>query len=219
MPTAILIKDSKNGCSVTYVNQLDLGGQAPHWVMNIAIKKNLDLTFKMQQHFLQRLGRGGEGGDGGRTKIGAEDAKTLGYHFIAVITQKKKSNEADVVADFVQRYYVMKGLKEEYDWIEVMFVEIAKMRFKKMGNAVNDPLVRLSHKGARVIGRNFAHALRQRKTAAAGVDQWRVKYPAVRELMKREPWFQVSEGERVRGGRGGAPSWLTTTLVRSLRRK
>ena len=83
------------------------------------------------------------------------------------------------------------------------------MRFKKTGNTVKDPLVRLSHKKARVIGRNFAHALRQRKTAAAGVDQWRLKYPAMRQLMQKEPWVEVGwcvylivgrEGEKEEGG-------------------
>ena len=75
MPTVMLIKQSKEGCcKVTYINKLDLGGSVPAWVMNIALNRNLDLTFKIQQHFLQKLGKGsGDGAD-----ISAEDAQTLG---------------------------------------------------------------------------------------------------------------------------------------------
>ena len=123
--------------------------------------------------------------------ISAQDAKTLGLHFMALVAQKKKKTEAEIVADFVQQYTAIRELKKKYEWIEVLMVEIARMRFKMRGNAVNVPLIRLSYKGARVIGKNFAHALRQRKTAAAGVDQWRLKYPAMRQLMQKEPWVEV----------------------------
>ena len=187
-PSVLIIKENRPGfCEVTLVSQLDIGGSVPIWLTNLWIQKNLGLTFKIQQHFLQQLGKGEEGGK----DISAGDAKTLGLHFMALVAQKKKKTEAEVVADFVQGYSAVKELKEKYEWIEGLLVEVARMRFKKTGNTVNDPLVRLSHKKARVIGRNFAHALRQRKTAAAGVDQWRLKYPAIRGLMEKEPWFEV----------------------------
>ena len=192
MPVVMLIKESRDGrCKVTYINHLDLGGSVPAWVMNIALKRNLDLTFKIQQHFLQQIGNGGVGVN----EIGAEDAKTLGLHFMALVAQKKKKTEVEVVADFVQRYTAVRELKVNYEWIEGLLVQVARMRFKKTGNTVKDPLVRISHKKARVIGKNFTHCIRQRKTAAAGVDQWRLKYPAIRELMEKERWYQVRRGK------------------------
>ena len=64
-----------------------------------------------------------------------------------------------------------------------------------LNNSLSDPktintkLDNLSNKEAMFMGRSLSSALRERKVAEAGVDQWMQQYPALIELSKSSKFF------------------------------
>ena len=46
-----------------------------------------------------------------------------------------------------------------------------------------------TYEQATQIGKNLAPALRSKKLASAGIDQWKVQNRAVKELMEKHVWF------------------------------
>ena len=65
-----------------------------------------------------------------------------------------------------------------------------------LNNRISDPqvidtkLVNLSKVEAMVVGKSLSTALKARKTAEAGVEQWRVQYPSMVELCETEVFFK-----------------------------
>ena len=68
-------------------------------------------------------------------------------------------------------------------------------RVRAAAVAKNRPVLtqlnRLRESEARVIGNNLMPALKSRKTAQAGVEQWSVENRAVEELFIKYPWMKA----------------------------
>ena len=82
------------------------------------------------------------------------------------------------------------GLKEftkSNPWFPSLVVGMLSNWIKDVN--VNSKLRNLSNKEAQSIGQSFSSALRARKVAEAGVDQWVHQYPAVVELCKENSFF------------------------------
>ena len=106
-----------------------------------------------------------------------EDAlkKDLGTLLMFKVSNRKKKTVEEAVDLFVRQNIPCYRLANEYPWITSMLEEIVMMKFKKTGNQVLTKLDDMTEEKARTIGKNFTHALRQRRSPAAGVDQWRLK--------------------------------------------
>jgi hypothetical protein len=66
---------------------------------------------------------------------------------------------------------------------------------------VSTKLECLSEKEARRMGKSLLKALRARKTAGAGVLQWKNQNPSMEELFEKYPWMEemvLTMGEEVR---------------------
>ena len=75
----------------------------------------------------------------------------------------------------------LKELTEQFPWIEQMLVEILQNKLS-LAKPVNEPLEKITPKMARTIGRGLSSSLRARKFTRAGVDSWRLLYPAIKEV-------------------------------------
>jgi len=94
------------------------------------------------------------------------------------------------VRDVVEKHREgLKKLSIEYDWLVGFLEEVVKGKWVTSGS-VSTKLECLSEKEARKIGRSLMPALKQRKTAEAGLHQWKMQNQSVVELFERYDWVE-----------------------------
>ena len=107
----------------------------------------------------------------------------FGGHILGSATVRNQGVEETILA-----CRSLRELKERYKWLPTLLKRIRAGDF-----AANRPqrkkLVALSELEARVVGNNLMPALKSRKTAAAGVQQWRGQNPSMDELLIEYPWL------------------------------
>jgi len=77
----------------------------------------------------------------------------------------------------------------ECDWLAGFLEEVVRGRWVRSGS-VSTKLACLSEKEARKIGRSLMPALKQRKTAIAGLHQWKMQNRSMVELFERYNWVE-----------------------------
>ena len=102
-------------------------------------------------------------------------------------TNMKKPRRA--VADIVEKHAGLKELSEEYPWLRA-FLEEAVGTDLHLRKETGTKLDCMSEKEARRIGKSLAPSLRARKTANAGVFQWKNQNRSVKQLFKQHGWFE-----------------------------
>jgi hypothetical protein len=178
MPNATLIKEIKPGvCRIVYVNQTDAGGRVPVAVMNRALLRNLALTHKVKEHFLSR--RGLEEWD-------EEYGEAVGEVLVTKTDAEKhqKKGQTGVEARVEAMMVAHKGLKElrqKHEWIEVLLKKVVANKLRPAGDS-KVKLCNMSEKEASVVGGALASCIAANLTAHAAVDEWILRYPAMREL-------------------------------------
>jgi hypothetical protein len=112
----------------------------------------------------------------------------------------------------VKRSRALSEVARVYPWIVILLKRVRSGDFA-VNKSITIKLECISDKEARIIGNNLMPALRARKTARAGVYQWRNQNNAMNELLMKFPWLTetfeelgegvVKTGETERGpGRG-----------------
>ena len=104
------------------------------------------------------------------------------------------------MAHIVKLHKGLSELSQEFPWI-VAFLEEVLLGGLHRNKAVSTKLDCLSEAEARKIGKNLPGALRARKTADAGIYQWKNQNPSMVELFEKYPWVEemvLTMGEEVR---------------------
>jgi len=83
----------------------------------------------------------------------------------------------------------LKKLSVEFDWLTGFLEEVVRGKWVRSGR-VSTKLECLSEKEARKIGRSLMPALKQRKTALAGLHQWKMQNRSMVELFERYDWVE-----------------------------
>ena len=107
--------------------------------------------------------------------------------------------EDEQVREVIMKSKALMAVNSKYSWITILI-----QRARRGAVAVNHPvstcLASLEEREARIVGNNLMPALKKNKTAAAGVDQWRMQNKAIDELLAEFPWmkgFFIAIGQSV----------------------
>jgi hypothetical protein len=172
-------KISDNETRVQYAIHPDWGGARSSWLFNRYISSDLGLVTRIQQYFLEL--RTLEEYDGG-------DGKVLGLRLMHPGgTNNNKPWLA--VNDIVAKHRGLAKFARKFPWLNTFLQEAVKGRMT-FASSVSTKLECLSEAEAGTIARSLAPALRQRKTAAAGVYQWSRQNRSMIELFERHKWME-----------------------------
>jgi len=179
-PNAMRIK-RKNDEETTleYVIHPDAGGHVPSFIMNRYLGSNLGRVTEIQEYFLEL--RKMEDYD-------ADDGKALGVRLMHPGGEKGKKPWRKV-RDVVEKHFGLKKLSIELDWLVGFLEEVVRGKWV-MAESVSTKLECLSENEARKIGRSLMPALKQRKTALAGLHQWKMQNRSMVELFEKYKWVE-----------------------------
>ncbi len=186
MPVACRITDVSNGfCKAVYVNKLDMSGDLPKVAHNFFINLSLAVTSRAQRHF-QRL-RQFEDWDG-------EDGKSIAEFMLMKVKEEthRKKGESKVCLRMRVLFREMDGLRalrERHVFVEAMMTKVIECRLRPAKDVARR-LVILSIKDGETIGSAFAGALATNTLPESAVDEWIVRYPALKEIDMVYVWFR-----------------------------
>jgi hypothetical protein len=175
-PAAFKIKEIKPGvCRITYVNQLDLGGSVPVWVMNFYIARNLSLTYRIQSYFQSKRGLEDE-----------EDGKATAEMLMVKTDAEKHPGKGETKVEarmrvMMENHKGLKDLGQKHEWFEVLLAKVVANKLWPAGDS-KAKLCNMSAKEANVIAGALASCIAANLTAPAAVDEWILRYPAMGEL-------------------------------------
>jgi len=179
-PSAMRIKRKGDRETILeYVIHPDAGGLVPSFIMNRYLGSNLRCVTEIQEYFLEL--RKMEDYD-------ADDGKALGMRLMHPGGEKRKK-PWQKVRDILGRHRGLKKLSVEFDWLTGFLEEVVRGKWVRSGR-VSTKLECLSEKEARKIGRSLMPALKQRKTALAGLHQWKMQNRSMVELFERYDWVE-----------------------------
>jgi len=162
-----------NFCRITLIINLNLGGLIPAFVTATFLKQSLEMAVNLRRYF-QEARRMEDYDD--------EDGKAIGLRLVHPLG-------SETISEVVQAHSGLKELARQYAWFEVLLKQIVSGRlfFK---SSVDTKLVSLSASEARKIGRNLMACLRARKTAEAGLFEWKNQNRSMVELFERHSWVE-----------------------------
>jgi hypothetical protein len=176
-------------CRITYVNQLDMGGRVPVWVMNFYVVKNLSLTYRIKAHFqgLRVL-----------EEFDWRDAEAMADMLMVKTDAETHHRKGETmvearVREMMKKQKGLKELGEKHEWFEVLLAKVVENKLRPAKDS-KTKLSNMSAKEAKVIGRALASSIAANLTAHAAVDEWILRYPAMGEL-EREYVREQSERE------------------------
>ncbi|GMH76095.1 hypothetical protein TL16_g06968 [Triparma laevis f. inornata] len=117
----------------------------------------------------------------------AVDGKALGHDLLWKVATSKKRFER--LKEVGEKSRGMKEILEIFPWFNFMMVTVFE-GYLHLNRVVDTKLCCVSDAEATQIGKNLLPALKSKKLAEAGVDQWRVQNRAVKELMENHTWFE-----------------------------
>jgi len=178
-PSAMKIKrENDKETTIEFVVHLDAGGLVPSFIMSRYLGSNLRRVTEIQEYF-QELRK--------MEDYEAADGKALGVRLMHPGGEKGKK-PWQKVGDVMEKHQ-LKKLSLEFDWLGGFLEEVVRGRWVTSGS-VSTKLECLSENEARKIGRSLMPALKQRKTALAGVHQWKMQNRSMVELFERYDWVE-----------------------------
>ena len=131
--------------------------------------------------------------------FGKKDGIVAGFNFISVLQEGKLANiegeldDETVISHAVALVILNNGALTEvaghHPWFNRLLEGMLDESFALSFSAVNTSMLTLTHDEAHIIGRKLVKALKGKKTATGGVDQWRLEHPAMMEMSERYPFF------------------------------
>jgi len=181
VPVALKIKEiSKDLCKVIYVSHLQNANTIGYNV-NATLPLVVSVPRDLREYFLATRTLG---------DYDEDDGRALG---LALYFTKKKNMKYkklwEVCESFGTSNVGMKALFIEYPWLLLLLQEIVKGRLH-LAKSVSTQLKCISEAEARKIGSSLSPALRQRKTAEAGLYQWKMQNPCMVELFEEHPFME-----------------------------
>ncbi|GMI27081.1 hypothetical protein TeGR_g8001 [Tetraparma gracilis] len=172
---------SSDVCRITLVNQLNMGGDLPTFMVNYMIRQSMAITTNILYKFQEE-----------RTlqQYDSTDGRAIGNRLIApYLGGKKVKKPSKLVHETADKHRGLKEVSDKYPWFKAWLTELVKGQLRFVGG-VDSKLDCLTLGEARQIGMSLPKALRQRKTPEAGVYQWEKQNPAMIELFKEFPWTE-----------------------------
>jgi len=117
-----------------------------------------------------------------------EDGRALGVRLMHPGGERRKGRGGKV-RWVVEKHIGLKELNMECRWLVGFLEEVVRGRLWFSGT-MDTKLDCLSEKEARLIGRSLMKALRARKTAEAGLYQWKMQNRSMVELFERYGWME-----------------------------
>jgi hypothetical protein len=179
-PSALKIsRVSDSETRIAYIIHPNWGRSGAMWLFDRFVAARLERVSKLQQHFLEL-----------RTMehYDAVDGKALGTRLMypGGDTSLKPWEK---VGDIVRKHRGLVKLLREFPALVALLQEIVKGKLV-MAGSVSTKLECLSEAEARKIGRSMAPALKSRKTAEAGLYQWKHQNASIVELCEKHPWVE-----------------------------
>jgi hypothetical protein len=118
--------------------------------------------------------------------------------------EKNRKAPSKIVPEIVKMHKGLSELAEEYPWIVAFLKEAVRGRLS-MAQSVSSALECVTEAEAKQMGKSLAKALRARKTAKAGVYQWKRQNRSMKKLFKKYPWVEemvTTMSEEVRAASG-----------------
>ncbi|GMI28253.1 hypothetical protein TeGR_g4924, partial [Tetraparma gracilis] len=181
-PLSMRISDEASGFTkIQLVINLDLGGTVARLgpILRSVVASELRYAEGIQQYFLQLREK---------ADFDEVDGRALGYRLIYPDAENR-SAPRKAVARIFKLHKGLSQLAQEFPWIVALIEEVVSGRLS-MALAVKTKLECLSELQARDMGKSLSKALRARKTADAGVYQWKNQNPSMVELFKKYPWVE-----------------------------
>jgi len=170
---------------VSYAIHPDAGGPIPSFLMTRSIVKSLSTVTEIQEYFQSLRGL---------AEWDADDGRCVG-ELLCIKTKAEKRPEKgeNKQSSRMQTLFAqVSGLSEigrKYEFFQPMMARVVRNTLKPTGD-VKSKLCSVSLKEGETIGRGLAMALAGNLTAEAGVDQWILKFGALRQLDEEEAWFR-----------------------------
>jgi hypothetical protein len=168
----------------------------------------LPLATKVQEHFQSlrcniidrsrcRSSSTGIGSIGRDTNIALDDADGIAMGEALMMTmkrlraggkKKKKNIVAAAVKQFINEYKAMSELLKNFNWMDIVLVEILNKVTKKI-EKIESKLDCLEKEEARLIGAALVTIVAKSINEHAGVNDWIEKYPSMKELCIRHKFI------------------------------
>jgi hypothetical protein len=173
------VKETRPGvCRIVYVNQTDAGGRLPVSVKNHTLLRNLALTYKVKEFFQVMRGLDVWGEEDGEVTADMLLVKTA-----AEKNHKKGETKVEArVRAMMERHKGLRELGERWEWFGPFLVKLVQNKLRPAGVQAGVRLCNMNTKQAKVIGGSLASSIATNLTARAAVDEWILRYPALREL-------------------------------------
>jgi len=158
--SVVKIKETAPGiCRVVYLVNMNLR-LLPAFVVDSYLKQNMKTALQIRRYY-QEARRMEDYDD--------EDGKALG---IRLMHPEGKIRPLELVREIVERHDGLYQLSKKYEWFLPLLQQIAKGQIAR-NKSVGTKLECLSVAEAMRIGKNMMPALKSRKTAEAGLYQWK----------------------------------------------
>ncbi|GMH81209.1 hypothetical protein TL16_g08858 [Triparma laevis f. inornata] len=176
--TAIrLTRVGERRTTVEFVTELELGSSLQTKLVREVLEKSLNELGEIQIYFQLEKGL---------KHMDIDNGRILGH---AIMWRKAKVNKIAHMLRILSESQAMDELVKQYDWMPLFFMELRKGKLG-LNSSVGVKLACVTEKDAKQIGKNMIVALKSRKTAEAGILQWRRQNPSMDELLKEHPWLE-----------------------------
>ena len=167
-------------CKIVYVGRLDFGWSVPKFAMNLVIRQSLTTTMRCLHYFQEHRD----------LKVyDVDDGKALGLRLMGS-GENKRQKRWEGVEEIVKGNEGLRELAEEFPWL-VSFLREAVRGQLHLNKPCSTKLEVVVEEEGMQIGRNLGQALRQRKTASAGMYQWKMQNRAMVELFEKHKWMEA----------------------------
>jgi hypothetical protein len=172
---------SNGWTQLEYVQQPDVGGSLPTWLIHRQMGSTLAWVTTIQQHFvsLRRL-----------EEWDAKDGEAVGEVLVMKTDAEKHHGKGETkvearVRAMMKTQQGLRELGEKHEWFEALLVKaLTNKLFAKIRSVrfVSSKLCNLSVTQAEMIGGALAMNIAANLTAPAAVDEWILQNPAMQEL-------------------------------------
>ena len=186
-PMAMLIRDVKPGtCKITMVNQFDIGvASLPALFSDHYLKQALTVTSMLSKYFQTK-----------RTlaDFDEDDGRAIGELMMIKRKTEKHPPHGQTFADVRVREMIGEhsGLLEfsrQHEFFEPLMARVILNKLRP-AREVAGKMCNLTKTEGRRIGAGLALALATNLTGESAVDEWIVRYPALKEMDKDLAWFR-----------------------------
>jgi hypothetical protein len=174
-----------NNTRVDYVIHPNPGGGVPFWLANAWLSSALRKVTDVQETFqnFREL-----------HQWDTDDGVAVGEAMVIKTKAEKHHEKGETVVqarlrELFKKNSGLKDVQKKYIFFEAMMVRVVRNKLRP-AYAMDAGLCNVSLKGGTVIGAGLSASLASNLTAQTAVDEWILKYPALKEIDEKEIWFR-----------------------------